>query len=168
MYLSHTHTHTHTHIYLQLRTRLLILEKGGQRKRERNINVRRKHGWTVSHTHPNRETNLQPWHVLWQGVKPRTFWFMGWHQPTEPHQPEPLHHILTRSTTKYLSVSHANNNSFIKPHTHIYYKRHAMYSYMENSYHFTNIYVDFKSNCVREDDWLWELKAHSKCNHIWH
>ena len=45
------------------RTGLLILEKGRQRGRERNINVREKRHSVASCTHPDQGLNMQPRHA---------------------------------------------------------------------------------------------------------
>ena len=48
-----------------------------ERGRERNIYVRGKHQSVVSCTCPNRGSNPQPSYVLWLGMEPITFWYMG-------------------------------------------------------------------------------------------
>ena len=59
----------------------MILERGEGREgeRERNIDVREKHQPAAFHMHPNQETNLQPRHVPYPGIKPVTFWFEEQH-----------------------------------------------------------------------------------------
>ena len=58
---------------------LLILEReeGGERERERNINVREKHRSVASHVHPNQGSTPQPRFVPWLEIEPSTFWCMG-------------------------------------------------------------------------------------------
>ena len=43
-----------------------------------NIYVREKHRSVVPHTHPNREPNPQPRHVLWPGIEPTAFRVVEW------------------------------------------------------------------------------------------
>ena len=61
----------------------LFLEQGERREkeRERNIDVRGRHGSVASSTHPNWGPNPQPRHAPWSGIEPATFHFAGW-RPT--------------------------------------------------------------------------------------
>ena len=50
-----------------------LRERGRERKRERNINVREKHWLVASLRHPNPGLNLQPKYAPWLGTEPLTF-----------------------------------------------------------------------------------------------
>ena len=53
---------------------ILEREEGIERKRERDISVRKKCQWVASHTLSYWGLNSQPRHVPWPGIEPPTFW----------------------------------------------------------------------------------------------
>ena len=56
-----------------LRICLLILEREQRGEREKETSVS-----CLSYA-SDQESNLQPRYVLWAGIEPTTFWYMGWH-----------------------------------------------------------------------------------------
>ena len=81
---------------------LLILEREERRERERNIDVREKHGLVASQKCPDWGSNLHPTYVPWLRIKPQTFWCMGWRSNHLSH--------LAR-TCSPLNCSHRTYNS---------------------------------------------------------
>ena len=61
--------------YPHLKTCPLILERERGREGEREGE---KHPSFDSHMCPDQGPNMQPRHVPWWGIKPATFWFIGW------------------------------------------------------------------------------------------
>ena len=57
----------------------LFLEKGKEKERKRNIDMREKHGLVASHTCPNQGPKPQPRHVPWPGIEQVTFCFVRRH-----------------------------------------------------------------------------------------
>ena len=66
-------------LFVFLRFYLFFRGKGEEKERERNIDGRKKHPSVASCLCPNGGLNPQPRHVLWLGIEPVTFRFVGWH-----------------------------------------------------------------------------------------
>ena len=62
---------------------LLLLQR--ERKGERSIDVKEEHRLLASPRHPNQGSNSQPKNVPCPGIKPTTFWSMGWCSNQQSH-----------------------------------------------------------------------------------
>ena len=60
-------------------------EEGGERVRERDIDVREKHQMVASCMCPDQGSNPQPRYVSRPGLEPTTFWCMGQHSNKLSH-----------------------------------------------------------------------------------
>ena len=72
----------------------LFLERGreGERKRDKHRCMREKHPLGCLSPPPNWAPGPPPRPVSWPGVKPATFWFVGWH-PTLWATPVRVEHL---------------------------------------------------------------------------
>ena len=100
----------------------ILVRKG---ERERETSMREKHQSVISRTYPNWGSNLQPKYVPWPGIKPVTFWCMGWCSNQLGHQARAQVILLGRPGSAQCWVR-------LTIYSQLWHQCHYIYSYSKS------------------------------------